>query len=153
MELSHIKWVFPTAPTRPITVNMGMSMPGWFDLDHLDATAFGSMMQGNGKGFDPPGVEESVEYIKTLVEKEVQAGIPVDRIVVGGFSQGGHVALKTVLQYANKLAGCVAMSTWIEPTPMKVRCVLKENNNTDVNTGLENLRHRRADLPGVIGGS
>lgn len=63
----------------------------------------------------------SVDYVNQLVAQEVAAGIPHDRIVVGGFSQGGHIALKAALQMSSKLAGCVALSTWLEPSPMEVR--------------------------------
>ena len=94
-------------------------MPGWFDIDHLDEEAFRAMMKGH-KGFDPEGTTESISYITDLISKEVESGIPVDRIVVGGFSQGGHIALRTALQHPTKLAGCAAMSTWLEPTPFEV---------------------------------
>jgi lysophospholipase-2 len=67
---------------------MGMSMPAWFDLDHLDGAKFAAMMRGQ-HGFDPEGTAESVAYVSGLVAAEVAAGIPQDRIVVGGFSQGG----------------------------------------------------------------
>jgi lysophospholipase I len=112
--------IFPTAPTRPISVNMQMSMPGWFDIDHLDVGAFQGMMRGQRQGFDPDGVAESVEYVKTLVQKEIANGIPASRIVVGGFSQGGHIALKTALPAKDRLAGCLALSTWMEAAQMDI---------------------------------
>lgn len=111
--------VFPTAPTRPITVNFGSQMPGWFDIDHLDEESMAAMMRGH-RGFDPEGVAESIAYVSDLVGKEVAAGTPPSRIVVGGFSQGGHVALRTALQSSARLAGCVAMSTWLEPSPFDI---------------------------------
>ena len=95
-------------------------MPGWFDIDHLDEEAFQAMMKGH-RGFDPEGTSESIEYVNTLIEKEVQSGIPRERIVVGGFSQGGHIALRAALQHHTRLAGCVALSTWLEPSPFEVR--------------------------------
>jgi predicted esterase len=114
LNLAHVRWVFPTAPTRSITVNMGMSMPGWFDIDHLDEASFLKMMKGH-HGFDPEGTSESVEYVGSLIEKEIQAGIPPERIVVGGFSQGGHVALKSLVHKKLNVAGLMALSTWLEP--------------------------------------
>lgn len=114
LNLTHVRWVFPTAPTRSITVNMGMSMPGWFDIDHLDEASFLKMMKGH-HGFDPEGTIESVEYVGSLIEKEIQAGIPPERIVVGGFSQGGHVALKSLVHKKLNVAGLMALSTWLEP--------------------------------------
>ena len=106
--------MFPTAPTRPITVNMGLEMPGWFDIDHLDEASFMRMMKGE-HGFDPDGTDESVKYVVDLIEQEVQRGIPMNRIVLGGFSQGGHIALKALFHKELTLAGCLALSTWLEP--------------------------------------
>lgn len=103
---SHIKWMFPSAPTRPITMNGGGSMPGWFDL--------GTPTQ------DDVGIQESIDYISELIDSEVKAGISADRVLVAGFSQGGHLALKTVLKYHLKLAGCIAMSTWLEALSFEV---------------------------------
>lgn len=94
-------------------------MPGWFDIDHLDEDSLAKMMKGH-KGFDPEGVDESISYVNNLIEQEVEGGIPHERILVGGFSQGGHIALRTALQHNSKLAGCVAMSTWLEPSPFNV---------------------------------
>jgi pimeloyl-ACP methyl ester carboxylesterase len=69
-----------------------------------------------GHPFDEPGVSESVRHVAALIESEVAAGIPAERIVLGGFSQGGHVALKAALTHPARLAGCVALSTWLEPS-------------------------------------
>lgn len=126
MAMDHVKWIFPTAPTRQITVNMGMSMPGWFDIDHLDEAKFVEMMQGT-TGFDDEGTNESVDYVLKLIEAEIKStGIPADRIVLGGFSQGGHIALKAILRQRDsvagmgRLAGIMALSTWIEPVQAEV---------------------------------
>lgn len=73
-----------------------------------------------GKPFDPAGVAESVAHVQSLIAEEVAAGIPLNRIVVGGFSQGGHVAYKTVLTNDAPLAGCIALSTWMEPSLKEV---------------------------------
>ena len=77
---------------------------------------------------DPPqpcfcsaaGVKHSAAYVQGLVDKEIAAGIRSDRIVVAGFSQGGHLALKTALFCPQRLAGCVALSTWLEPLKEQV---------------------------------
>ncbi|PRW60012.1 Acyl- thioesterase 1 [Chlorella sorokiniana] len=114
LKLPHIKFIYPTAPTRPITVNMGMRMPGWFDITHLDQQGLMDMMKG--KPFDQEGVAEAVEHVRGLIQQEVEAGIPLNRIVVGGFSQGGHVAYKVALQHPQPLGGCAALSTWLEPS-------------------------------------
>eukprot|EP00887_Chlorella_sp_A99_P006666 scaffold3.g6666.t1 len=114
LNLPHLKFVYPTAPTRRITVNMGMQMPGWFDITHLDARGLQDMMKG--RPFDTEGTIQSVDYVKGLVAEEVAAGIPESRIVVGGFSQGGRIAYETVLTHATPLAGCIALSAWLEPS-------------------------------------
>ena len=116
LGLRHVKFVYPTAPTRPITLNGGMPMPGWFDLSILDNVE--KMLDGD---LDHEGIGESVGYLKELVGREVDSGISLDRIVVMGFSQGGHVALKAALQTATPVAGCVALSTWMEPIEFEVR--------------------------------
>jgi predicted esterase len=98
-----------------------MSMPGWFDIDHLDEASFMKMMKGD-HGFDKEGTDESVEYVVRLIEEEIKVtGISPDRVVLGGFSQGGHVALKTMIkQIGMNLGGYMALSTWIEPVKMQL---------------------------------
>ena len=61
------------------------------------------------------GVKHSAAYVQGLVDKEIAAGIAANRVVVAGFSQGGHLALKTALFSPQRLAGCVALSMWLEP--------------------------------------
>jgi len=104
LALPHVKCVFPTAPTRPISINMGMSMPGWYDIRSLDKL--------DGSDEDAEGVRESVRYVEGLVQAEVDAGVPSDRVVVGGFSQGGAVALM-MLRSGTKLGGVAALSTYL----------------------------------------
>ena len=91
-------------------------MPAWFDIDSLDQSSLMRMVQGE-HSFDPEGTEESLSFVEKLIEEEIDAGIPENRIVVGGFSQGGHIALKSLwgLGQQRKLAGLLALSTWIEP--------------------------------------
>lgn len=77
---------------------------------------------------DPPqpcfcaaaGLKHSAAYVQGLVDKEIAAGIPASRVVLAGFSQGGHLALKTALFSPQRLAGCVALSTWLEPLKNQV---------------------------------
>ncbi|KAK9908056.1 hypothetical protein WJX75_002248 [Coccomyxa subellipsoidea] len=104
-NISHVKFVFPTAPTRPVTMNGGMRMPAWFDLD---PRIIGSV--------DHEGINSSISYLEELVAEEVKAGVPLERIVLGGFSQGGHIALKYLFQAQTAPAACIALSTWLEPT-------------------------------------
>ena len=104
--LSHVKWILPHAPSIPITLNGGMRMPGWFDLSTLDKLA-------DPTAEDEAGLRRAVEAVDKLVQAEVDAGTPEGRIVLGGFSQGGAVALLTAISGRRKLAGVVALSTWV----------------------------------------
>ncbi|KAJ1918783.1 hypothetical protein H4219_002402 [Mycoemilia scoparia] len=102
--IPHVKFIFPNAPVRPISLNGGMPMPGWFDIYSLDKII--------GQE-DEEGLLKSRDYIQGLVDKEVEAGIPSDRIVLGGFSQGGAMTLLTGLTLKKKLAGMVVLSGYL----------------------------------------
>eukprot|EP00128_Syssomonas_multiformis_P018896 Colp12_sorted_trinity150504_noHs@8482 len=99
----HIKYICPHAPTAAVTLNMGMRMPSWYDIKGLNANAPEDMI----------GVTQSSTYVKTLIEEEIKAGIPAERIIVGGFSQGGAVALYTGFTSERKLGGIIALSTYM----------------------------------------
>ncbi|XP_039284367.1 acyl-protein thioesterase 1 [Nilaparvata lugens] len=100
---SFMKVVCPTAPTQPVTLNNGIRMPSWFDLRTLDA---------NGPE-DEAGIKSASQQVHAMIENEVKEGVPSDRIVLGGFSQGGALALYSALTYAKPLAGVVALSCWL----------------------------------------
>ncbi|MCP5157923.1 MAG: alpha/beta fold hydrolase [Gammaproteobacteria bacterium] len=98
-----IRFVFPNAPVRPVTINNGMRMRAWYDVLSMDLP----------RQEDPDGVYASERAICTLLEQEKQRGIPVERIVLAGFSQGGAMALHTGLRYPERLAGILALSCYI----------------------------------------
>lgn len=98
-----IKFVFPNAPQRPVTVNGGMVMPAWYDILGVD---FGSQQ-------DAEGIKGSQAEIEKIIAAEIDAGIPSERIVLAGFSQGGVIALHTGLRHANPLGGILALSTYL----------------------------------------
>ncbi|XP_049777857.1 acyl-protein thioesterase 1 [Schistocerca cancellata] len=100
---SHVKVICPTAPTMPVTLNGGFRMPSWFDLRTLDA---------NGPE-DEEGIKRATELVHGMIEQEVKAGIPSNRIVLGGFSQGGALALYSALKFPKPLAGVIALSCWL----------------------------------------
>ncbi|GIL72626.1 hypothetical protein Vretimale_4375 [Volvox reticuliferus] len=102
-SLPGTKFIFPHAPRRPITLNFGMSMPGWYDIASLED------IQG---GEDASGLRESQRYVEELIRKEIAAGVPATKIVVGGFSQGGAVALM-MLRSDIQLGAIVALSGYI----------------------------------------
>jgi len=103
-KLPHVKFIFPTAPTRPITLNGGMRMTGWYDIQGLDDI---------NEREDKDGVLASIDYVKGLIaEEETNQKIPPHRVVVGGFSQGGAIALG-MLRTGVPLAGIMGLSTYL----------------------------------------
>jgi len=98
-----LRFVFPHAPVRPVTLNGGMAMRAWYDIISLDR---------NGP-VDAAGINESSALLESLIAREEQRGIDPGRIVLAGFSQGGAIAINTVLRSGRKLAGLMALSTWL----------------------------------------
>jgi phospholipase/carboxylesterase len=99
-----IRFVFPHARPIPVTINGGMVMPAWYDIHDLDT------LEGRG---DEPGLRASSDATEALIEQQRKQGIPADRIVLAGFSQGGAVALHLGPRYTETLAGILAMSTYL----------------------------------------
>jgi phospholipase/carboxylesterase len=101
-----VRYVFPNAPLRPVTINGGVSMRAWFDLLGLDRES----------PEDEPGIRDSAAAVERLIERESGRGIEAKRILLAGFSQGGAIALFTALRYAHALAGVIALSSYL-PLP------------------------------------
>ncbi|XP_078449577.1 acyl-protein thioesterase 1-like [Lampetra planeri] len=99
----HIKYICPHAPPMPVTLNMKMTMPSWFDIIDLSLDA----------REDEQGIKQAAEHVKKMIDQEVESGIPSNRIILGGFSQGGALSLYTALTSQQKLAGVVALSCWL----------------------------------------
>jgi phospholipase/carboxylesterase len=98
-----VRFVFPHAPVRPVTINNGMSMRAWYDIAAFDLAA----------RQDEIGIRASVNEIETLIAREQTRGVPSERILLAGFSQGGAIALAAGLRHAEKLAGIIALSTYL----------------------------------------
>jgi len=98
-----IRFILPDAPHRPITLNGGMVMRGWYDLTGMEIV----------KQEDVSGLDESTGIVDSLVARECARGVPRSQIVVGGFSQGGAVALHYGLRCEEPLAGIVGLSTYL----------------------------------------
>ena len=98
-----IRFVFPHAPVRPVTLNGGMPMRAWFDIVKI----------GLKQPRDKDGIQASRVEVEALIAREKQRGVAASRIVLAGFSQGGAVALYTALQHPDKLAGIMALSTYL----------------------------------------
>ncbi|KAF8244543.1 Phospholipase/carboxylesterase [Wilcoxina mikolae CBS 423.85] len=120
-KFDECAFIFPHAPSIPITVNMGMKMPGWFDI-----TQFGLDNWNCEDDFE--GIMISVQLLHSIIEEQIGKGVPNDRIIVGGFSQGGAVALLGGMSCPHKLGGIIALSTWL-PCPDKVPSILSDVNN------------------------
>ncbi|XP_058051441.1 acyl-protein thioesterase 2 isoform X1 [Ahaetulla prasina] len=103
IRLPYVKYICPHAPRIPVTLNMKMVMPSWFDLMGLSPDA----------PEDENGIKKAAENIKAVIDHEVKNGIPANRIILGGFSQGGALSLYTALTCSHQLAGIVALSCWL----------------------------------------
>ncbi len=104
LQRPGVKFLFPHAPIRPITVNGGAAMRGWYDITSMD---FGSRQQ------DSAGIKESSSLVGDLIESEIARGIPANRITLAGFSQGGAIALYQGLTGKHTLGGILALSTYM----------------------------------------
>lgn len=101
-----IRFVFPHAPMRPVTINGGAWMRAWYDVSFGD-------LEGRSRRADEAGLRESQAQVATLLKRESERGIAPQNIVLAGFSQGGAVALETGLRHPEKLAGVMALSTYL----------------------------------------
>ncbi|KUJ23243.1 putative acyl-protein thioesterase 1, partial [Mollisia scopiformis] len=110
-KFDEVKFIFPNAPTIPITVNMGMRMPGWYDIVRTRPAAldFADLQAGQ----DEVGILRSRDYFQSLIKTEIDAGIPSDRIVIGGFSQGGAMSIFSGITSQTKLGGIFGLSCYL----------------------------------------
>lgn len=98
-----IRFVFPQAPNRPITLNGGYVMPGWYDIKGSDLS----------DKEDLAGMTDSRETLNALIADQIAKGVPAQNIIIAGFSQGGAVAYYTGLRLQQKIAGILALSTYL----------------------------------------
>jgi len=101
LGLPAVRFVFPNAPARPVTINGGMVMPAWYDI-----LSFG----GPGPGERAPDVRHSARLVEALLEREERRGVPSSRIVLAGFSQGAAMALHVGTRYPRGLLGIMVLS-------------------------------------------
>lgn len=102
-ERPAIRFIFPHAPVRPVTLNQGYRMRAWYDIHELRT----------GAREDETGIRESASQVQALIQQEQARGIPTDRIVLAGFSQGGAIALHVGTRQDQPLAGVLALSTYL----------------------------------------
>lgn len=98
-----LRFLFPHAPVRPVTLNGGAAMRAWYDLREMDLA----------RRADVEGVRASVTQVEALIARESERGVPPRRIILGGFSQGGAITLAAGAARAEPLAGLVALSTYL----------------------------------------
>ncbi|QYJ84648.1 carboxylesterase [Shewanella mesophila] len=119
-ESLAVRFIFPHAPSIAVTINQGFATPAWYDIKGMDID----------NRADMPGVINSECAIAALIDEQIAAGIPADKIVLAGFSQGGVMSLFTGLRYPKTLAGIMALSCYL-PTGNKLPSSLSEaNSNT-----------------------
>ena len=102
-ESLAIRFIFPHAPQRPVTINQGYLMRAWYDI--VDA--------GFRRDEDEQGIRESARQIDELIEIEISKGIEASKIILAGFSQGGAIVLQTALRYPQRLGGVMALSCYL----------------------------------------
>ncbi|EMC94540.1 hypothetical protein BAUCODRAFT_35765 [Baudoinia panamericana UAMH 10762] len=122
-KFPETKFIFPNAPQIPITVNMGMRMPGWYDI-----ADFGDLAN---RSEDEAGILRSQKVFHTLISDEIKAGIPTERIVLGGFSQGGAMSLMAGITCPSKLGGIFGLSCYLLLKDKVQSLVPKESPNKD----------------------
>ncbi len=101
-----VRFLFPHAPFRPVTINNGFVMRAWYDVLDMELT----------RRPDEAGIKSSSELLRRYISAEAEKGVPSERILLAGFSQGGAVALHTGLRYEQRLGGILALSTYL-PLP------------------------------------
>jgi phospholipase/carboxylesterase len=102
-SIGPVRFVFPNAPTRPVTINGGHVMRAWYDI-------LGADLQ---RREDEQGLRESQQLVRALLDRELARGMPANRIVLAGFSQGCAMTLQTGLRYQHRLAGLLGMSGYL----------------------------------------
>ena len=98
-----VRFIFPHARPRPVTINNGFVMRAWYDITSL----------GPDRVEDEAGIRQSAEVVRSYIEKENARGIASERIVIAGFSQGGAIAFQAALRYPQRLGGVMALSTYL----------------------------------------
>lgn len=124
-----VRFVFPNAPVQPVTVNGGWEMPAWYDILEMKLE----------RKIDVDGLLRSVSQINALIEHEIARGIPSEKIVLAGFSQGGAVAYHTALCCPKPLAGLLTLSTYVATAE------LIKQHRTDANRSIPVAIHHGSE--------
>ncbi|MFV0679970.1 alpha/beta hydrolase [Ottowia sp.] len=119
-SVGPVRWVFPNAPRLPVSINGGFVMPAWYDI-YPDRSRE-----------DETGLRSAQQQVNAVLAREVARGIPAERMVLGGFSQGCAMALLTGLRYPERLAGIVGMSGYLPLANMLAAEHSPANQNTPI---------------------
>ena len=130
LNLAQVRFILPHAPSMAVTRNNGYVMPAWYDL----------YAPSESQQEDLAGITRSEDYLNSLIENEIKRGIASDQIVLAGFSQGGAIALHSATRYPKKLAGVLALSTYL---PLKAT-LAKQAHAANLATPIF-MAHGRAD--------
>lgn len=118
----HIKYILPTAPSRPVTINGGESMPAWYDIKSLSEKSRSDPLDG---------LADTEKIIIDLIEEEIGNGIPSHKIMLGGFSQGGASSMYIGYTYPKKLAGLIFLSSYLPQRDIFLGRVSEANQQTE----------------------
>lgn len=99
----NLRFIFPNAPVRPVTINGGTAMRAWYDILTMDRDG----------PIDEDGTRQSSQQLIELIEREHERGIPYNKILLAGFSQGGAIASHTAIRFPHRLAGLMSLSTYL----------------------------------------
>lgn len=120
-EQHGIRMIFPNAPVRPVTINMGMTMPAWYDISDTSL-----------RNADQQGIITSQQTVQTLIDEQITLGIPSEKIVLAGFSQGGAMVLHSGLRCPQPLAGILALSCYVLEREKHAEQIHTANINTPI---------------------
>ncbi len=126
-----VRFIFPNAPAIPVTINGGYRMPAWYDIMSLSSTS---------RVVDEVGIKLTCQRVRTLIDREHARGIAASHIFLAGFSQGGAIAYTAGLTHPEKLAGIIALSTYIPSIDMIKAELSPANTTTPIFAG-----HGRSD--------
>ncbi|MDT8363759.1 MAG: alpha/beta hydrolase [Nitrosomonas sp.] len=122
LPAASVRFIFPHAPLRSVSVNGGLRMRAWYDIKHANLS----------KDEDEDGLQASEQAIAALIRQENQRGIASDQIILAGFSQGGAMALQTGLRYPEMLAGVMVLSAYLPLANIAMQQAHPANRKTPV---------------------